>query len=143
MVFTFFSVSSSESADEENRYNSFKIFHVPFPGCEFFININHSGKQGIKQYFDWSQKMVDKIFDIPDIEKFSDMNIKWDEYKTWDIITLTKNYLMLILKQAHVSFKVYIVLMETKFHYLFCRRANREFWFIVLAVGTELHFSFH
>ncbi|XP_044764889.1 myotubularin-related protein 14 [Coccinella septempunctata] len=96
-------VTSSETADEENRYSEFKIYHIPYPGCEFFTNINNSDRKGIKQYFDWTQRMVDKIFDIPDLERFSNMRIDWDEYRTWDIVQLTRNYLMLILKQVHES----------------------------------------
>lgn len=96
-------VTSSESADEESRYNDFKIFHIPYPGCEFFTNINHSDKQEIKLHFDWTQKMVDKEFDIPDLENFSNMLIDWKEYKKWDVTVLTRNYLMLILKQIHES----------------------------------------
>lgn len=48
--------------------------------------------------FDWSQHFVDAALVIPKDRLNGDfMEINWTNYKSWDIIKLTRNYLKLLL----------------------------------------------
>ena len=48
-------MSSSEKVDKEGRYNDFRIFSMPYPGCEFFKDWRDNGYRAEKLHFDWNQ----------------------------------------------------------------------------------------
>ncbi|KAK9890359.1 hypothetical protein WA026_010454 [Henosepilachna vigintioctopunctata] len=96
-------VTSSEKADTENRYSDFNVINIPYPGCEFFKEFYHHGKQGRNLVFDWDQRMVDKTLSLPTVDNFKDLEIEWGSYKTWDIIDLTTNYLAFVLRYIQQS----------------------------------------
>lgn len=91
-------VSSSEKVDKENRYSEFTIISLPYPGCEFFkaYRDNDYVAQGL--VFDWSQGHVDAAIGIPNDTISSKLKIDWENYKMWDLITLTQNYMRLVLR---------------------------------------------
>ncbi|KAL1478277.1 hypothetical protein MTO96_035149 [Rhipicephalus appendiculatus] len=64
-------LSSSEKVDKFRRYRDFTIFQLPFPGCEFYEAYSRSDYKPQRLLFDWSQ--------------------------TWDLRTLTKNYVKVLL----------------------------------------------
>ncbi|TPP63703.1 Myotubularin protein 14 [Fasciola gigantica] len=91
-------VTSSEKADPHNRYHDFEIIPMPYPGSEFFRVWRDSGylMRGLK--FDWEQPMVEVILRAESIRKtLLSADIEWQRYKTWDVTTLTTNYLKLLL----------------------------------------------
>lgn len=90
-------ITSSEKADKESRYNDFEILSLPYPGCEFFRDYRDKGYSAEGLVFDWSQNFVDAILDVPDEYKTRVSDIVWNEYKSWDILTLTSNYLKLLI----------------------------------------------
>lgn len=90
-------ITSSEKADKECRYNDFEILSLPYPGCEFFRDYRDKGYSAEGLVFDWSQNFVDAILDVPDDYKARVPDIIWNDYKSWDILTLTSNYLKLLI----------------------------------------------
>jgi myotubularin-related protein 14 len=89
-------ITSSEKADKESRYSAFRILSLPYPGCEFFRTYRDMGYAGEGLVFDWSQQFVDAVLDVPEPEVLPDVH--WDEYRSWDIIKLTQNYLRLFIR---------------------------------------------
>uniref|UniRef100_A0A1B0CS91 Myotubularin-related protein 14 n=1 Tax=Lutzomyia longipalpis TaxID=7200 RepID=A0A1B0CS91_LUTLO len=92
-------VTSSEKVDKERRYDVFKIMSLPYPGCEFFrvFRDNNFNAEGL--IFNWNQTYVDASIHLPpDDQIITQLPIEWAQYKVWDLITITQNYLKLILK---------------------------------------------
>ncbi|KAL1466800.1 hypothetical protein MTO96_006041 [Rhipicephalus appendiculatus] len=91
-------MTSSEKVDSFKRYRDFTIFKLPYPGCEFFEKYvkQHYNPEGL--FYDWTQDFVDVELDVPDTSVASELNIDWNNYKSWDLIQLTKNYLKFLLK---------------------------------------------
>lgn len=91
-------VTSSEKVDKEKRYSNFTIISLPYPGCEFFREFRDNGYSGEGLVFDWHQAYVDASIGVPDDHFASQLNIEWDNYKAWDLVKITQNYLKLLLK---------------------------------------------
>ncbi|XP_055595238.1 myotubularin-related protein 14 isoform X2 [Uranotaenia lowii] len=91
-------VTSSEKVDKENRYSFFKILALPYPGCEFFREYRDNDCRGEGLIFDWNQSYVDAGIRVPDDSVTSQLNIDWNNYKQWDLVKITQNYLRLLLK---------------------------------------------
>ncbi|XP_049517665.1 myotubularin-related protein 14-like [Dermacentor silvarum] len=91
-------MTSSEKVDRFGRYRDFTIFKLPYPGCEFFEKYvkQHYNPEGL--YFDWTQHFVDVELEVPETSSPSELNIDWKDYKHWDLVELTKNYLKFLLK---------------------------------------------
>uniref|UniRef100_A0A336MS51 CSON006227 protein n=1 Tax=Culicoides sonorensis TaxID=179676 RepID=A0A336MS51_CULSO len=92
-------VTSSEKVDKEKRYADFQIISLPYPGCEFFRAFRDNNYSGEGLIFDWGQAYVDANIDVPDDLFTNALNIDWDNYKAWDLVKITQNYLKLLLKQ--------------------------------------------
>lgn len=91
-------ITSSEKVDRSKRYQDFTIFKLPYPGCEFFEKYvkQHYNPEGL--FYDWTQHFVDVELDVPETSVASELNIDWKNYKRWDLVELTKNYLKFLLK---------------------------------------------
>lgn len=86
--------------DKESRYRDFNLICLPYPGCEFFREFKKNGWVHKSLIFDWSQEYIDaEIVVPPDMA----IDIKWDEYKTWNLTEITQNYLKLSLKYLQDS----------------------------------------
>lgn len=48
--------------------------------------------------FDWSQTHVDADIDVPEDPISTQLRINWEQYRIWDLVNLTQNYLKLILR---------------------------------------------
>ncbi|XP_039437415.1 myotubularin-related protein 14 [Culex pipiens pallens] len=96
-------VTSSEKVDKENRYSFFKILALPYPGCEFFREYRDNDCRGEGLIFDWNQSYVDAGIRVPDDSVTAGLNIDWTNYKQWDLVKLTQNYLRLLLKYLQES----------------------------------------
>lgn len=96
-------VSSSEKADHENRYSNFDIVCIPYPGCEFFKDFrdNNYLAEGLK--FNWHQEFIDVNIKVPENIATKSLQIEWEDYKSWDLVHLTQNYLKLILRYIQDS----------------------------------------
>ncbi|XP_063700425.1 myotubularin-related protein 14 [Culicoides brevitarsis] len=92
-------VTSSEKVDKEKRYSDFTIISLPYPGCEFFREFRDNNYSGEGLVFDWGQAYVDANIGVPDDLFTNALNIDWDNYKAWDLVKITQNYLKLLLKQ--------------------------------------------
>uniref|UniRef100_A0A182SL55 Myotubularin phosphatase domain-containing protein n=1 Tax=Anopheles maculatus TaxID=74869 RepID=A0A182SL55_9DIPT len=91
-------VTSSEKVDKENRYAEFKIISLPYPGCEFFRDYRDNNYSGEGLVFDWSQAHVDANIGVPDDTVTAQLQIDWENYKDWDLVKITQNYLKLLLR---------------------------------------------
>lgn len=92
-------VTSSEKVDKLNRYSDFTIISLPYPGCEFFREFRDNNYSHESLVFDWSQTHVNADIGIPDDPITSQLlHINWEQYKMWDLVTITQNYLKLCLK---------------------------------------------
>lgn len=85
--------------DKENRYSDFTVISLPYPGCEFFREFRDNNYTHEALVFDWSQGHVNADIAIPtDTISSQLLHINWDQYKVWDLVTITQNYLKLCLK---------------------------------------------
>ncbi|CAD7076801.1 unnamed protein product [Hermetia illucens] len=91
-------VSSSEKADEMNRYAGFEIISIPYPGCEFFKIYREHSYEARQIRFDWDQNFVDAEISIPANRITQSLQFDWRQYKRWDLVEITQNYLKIILK---------------------------------------------
>lgn len=85
--------------DKEKRYQEFTICSLPYPGCEFFRQFRDNDYTHENLVFDWSQTHVNADIGIPmDTITLQLQHIGWDQYKAWDLATITQNYMKLLLK---------------------------------------------
>lgn len=96
-------VTSSEKVDKEKRYQEFKIVPLPYPGCEFFKEFRDNNYSATNLKFDWTQTHVDVDIGVPDDEVSSQLNVDWSNYKNWDLVQITQNYLKLLIKYLQDS----------------------------------------
>ena len=95
-------VTSSEKADKESRYQDFNIMSLPYPGCEFFRDYRDNGYSAEGLIYDWKQHFVDANLIVPKDDRICErLNIDWKQYRSWDVIKLTQNYLKLLLLYFH------------------------------------------
>ncbi|XP_055838537.1 myotubularin-related protein 14 isoform X2 [Episyrphus balteatus] len=94
----FMTVSSSEKADPENHYEQFNILSLPYPGCEFFKKFRDNNYMAKNLFFNWKQSFIDASLSIPINGPAHDIDINWQEYKKWDLVLITQNYLKATLK---------------------------------------------
>lgn len=90
-------VTSSEKVDKSQRYASFQLLSVPYPGCEFFVEYKKRDYKGEGLKYDWKQTFVDATLQVPNTV-CEVCNIDWDDYVNWDLVKLTQNYLLLHLR---------------------------------------------
>ncbi|XP_058123856.1 myotubularin-related protein 14 [Anopheles ziemanni] len=96
-------VTSSEKVDKEKRYAEFKIVSLPYPGCEFFRDYRDNNFSGEGLVFDWSQAHVDASIGVPEDSVTAQLPIDWENYKDWDLVKITQNYLKLLLRYLQDS----------------------------------------
>lgn len=96
-------VTSSEKVDKENRYSFFNILSLPYPGCEFFREFHNKNCHAEGLVFDWNQSYVDAGIRVPEDPVTTQLNINWQNYKEWDLVQMTQNYLRLLLKYLQES----------------------------------------
>ncbi|XP_067931526.1 myotubularin-related protein 14-like [Watersipora subatra] len=94
----FVNVTSSEKIDKRNRYSEFSVWSLPYPGCEFFKKWRDKGYDGDKSRFDWNQDFVDARLELPNEKHLRIPTVQWHEYKSWNLIQITQNYLHVILQ---------------------------------------------
>ncbi|KAF9199817.1 Myotubularin- protein 14 [Haplosporangium sp. Z 27] len=93
-------VTSSEKVDSFGRYSNFKLVATPYPGVEFFQKFKANKYSARKLCFDWSQNFADAELQLPPGHT-DNLSIRWRDYKNWDLIELTQNYLRLYL--THIA----------------------------------------
>lgn len=89
-------VTSSEKVDKIQRYSDFCLCSVPYPGCEFFRDFKDNEYNADGLHFNWQQDYVDTKFSVPDL-LLNHKGIEWNNYQSWDLVTLTQNYLHLLI----------------------------------------------
>ncbi|XP_045596587.1 phosphatidylinositol-3,5-bisphosphate 3-phosphatase MTMR14 isoform X2 [Procambarus clarkii] len=102
-------VTSSEKVDKENRYSEFSILSLPYPGCEFFKDFRDLGYNGEGLYFNWNQPFVDAQLVIPERLMSAKVTSDWNNYRKWDLLRLSQNYLKLLLTYIHDGSKGILV----------------------------------
>lgn len=92
------SVSSSEKADPENHYENFNLLSLPYPGCEFFKKFRDNNYMAENLYYNWKQSFNDANISLPELGPTRELSIDWSDYKNWDLVLITQNYLKACLK---------------------------------------------
>lgn len=92
------SITSSEKADKEKRYCDFDLYCVPYPGTEFFTQFRTHQYDASSMHFDWDQAFINARLSLPDNSIVNDIPVNWSQYKQWNLIELTKSYLLLLIK---------------------------------------------
>jgi len=92
------SITSSEKADKEKRYCDFDLYCVPYPGTEFFTQFRTHQYDASSMHFDWDQAFINARLSLPDNSIVNDIPVNWAQYKQWNLIELTKSYLLLLIK---------------------------------------------
>ncbi|KAL8612057.1 hypothetical protein ACOMHN_052079 [Nucella lapillus] len=93
------SFSSSEKADEENRYKEFNLYSFPYPGCEFFAEWNSKKRQAAGLYFNWNQAQNDAVLNVGDEGSIlRQMEIDWSKQREWDLQEITQNYVQAMVR---------------------------------------------
>jgi len=90
-------VTSSEKVDKEHRYSEFNLISLPYPGCEFFKQYRDNNYDAEHLIFEWNQGHVDAEISVPNDETSASLNLDWSQYRRWDLVRLTQNYLKLLL----------------------------------------------
>eukprot|EP00045_Choanoeca_perplexa_P007965 m.72979 g.72979 ORF g.72979 m.72979 type:complete len:661 (+) comp14299_c0_seq1:201-2183(+) len=92
-------VTSSEKADTEDRYKEFGIAAMPYPGVEWFNSMREQQYNPRKIFFNWQHREVSVALGLP--ASCSNLSVSWKYYKTWDLVSLTQNYLRVLIN--HIS----------------------------------------
>lgn len=108
-----FSVTSSEKVDKENRYSDFNILSLPYPGCEFFRDFRDNNYSAEGLIFDWNQEQCDANISVPDNPLLRHLRIDWNNYKKWDLIFMTQNYIKYLLKYLQVCKFMVVIDFDT------------------------------
>lgn len=77
---------------------------MPYPGCEFFKVYRDHNFSAEGLIFDWEQAYVDASICVPEDPILTHLHIEWEDYKCWDLVEITQNYMKLLLKYLQVSF---------------------------------------
>lgn len=86
-----FNVFSSEKSDCFGWYSQYDISNMPYPGAEYFKKFIHTRPQNLSgSVFEWKDV---KFFNL----SHQRIEFPYNDLRTWDVITLTKNYLKYIL----------------------------------------------
>lgn len=115
-------VTSSEKVDREQRYRDFNLSSIPYPGCEFFKEYKDHNHNANGLVFEWDEAIHDAKLNLHWLHNKEDIDIHdndtndqqinagmlhhdidWNDYQNWDIITLTQNYLRLIVDYIQSS----------------------------------------
>ena len=114
-------VASSEKVDSLNRYNSFFIASLPFPGCEFFKVYKDNKYNGEKLYFPWDEGHCKLQFygeALDRIDLYSN-SFRLHDYKNWDLCypspPPSPSFYYLLTPQL-LSFK--LLLFRLSFYYI-------------------------
>jgi hypothetical protein len=84
-------LTSSEKA-EPSKYAGMAINSIPYPGCEFFRPFKlEKNRSAVGLYYDWNLEFVNAQLQLNPV--FENLEINWSEYKKWDLVLLTNNYL--------------------------------------------------
>lgn len=84
--------------DKEKRYSDFTIISLPYPGCEFFREYRDNDYIAKDLVFNWSQAHVDATIGVPEDSVSAQLRVNWEQYKMWDLVKLTQNYMKLVLR---------------------------------------------
>lgn len=71
---------------------------MPYPGCEFFKEFRDNNLNAEGLVFDWNQEQCDATVSVPDNPSLLHLKIDWNEYKKWDLIKMTQNYVKYLSK---------------------------------------------
>ncbi|ORX54741.1 hypothetical protein BCR36DRAFT_410548, partial [Piromyces finnis] len=91
-------VSSSEKCEPHCQYeqSGIHLVVVPYPGSEYFRNFKLNHYCARKLEVDWNLNFINSELNFP-LYDHNYLNINWNQYRSWDFITLTQNYMKLFV----------------------------------------------
>ncbi|XP_030748714.1 myotubularin-related protein 14 [Sitophilus oryzae] len=92
-------MSASETVDAE-RYSSFRMLSMPYPGCEFFTKFHDNLYNSDGLFYNWKDPSNNAEISVPDDKVSKSLYyIIWDFYKKWDLTVITQNYMKYLIKR--------------------------------------------
>ncbi|CAF2661105.1 unnamed protein product [Rotaria sp. Silwood2] len=95
-------ITASEKLDKYNRYKTFQMISLPYPGCEHFRQVGIKKYNGEFMFYNWSLSKNDAIIEMP-IHLSSRVNTDWLFWQSWNTIHLTQNYLQILLRHLETD----------------------------------------
>ena len=89
-------VCSSEKV-EDFADDSVAVVAIPFPGCEFFADFKANDRCGTGLRFEWGLNPENDAVLSIGAETAALIGADFSGYRSWDLVTLTRNYLHLML----------------------------------------------
>eukprot|EP00038_Savillea_parva_P019844 m.29248 g.29248 ORF g.29248 m.29248 type:complete len:718 (-) comp4578_c0_seq2:2096-4249(-) len=92
-------LTSSEKVDKHSRYKKgFDLVTMPYPGCELFTQFRDLKYCGSSVRYNWDGEEVNAALQLP-TGYANALGINWaEDYRKWDLISITQNYMMLLLE---------------------------------------------
>ncbi|KAJ4459492.1 putative Myotubularin-related protein 14 [Paratrimastix pyriformis] len=92
--FGFDMCTSEKSHSDPRKYGDpFRILQMPYPGCEFFALYREHNHQAAGLMFNWADPAVNAELSVGALSGMSIGGIRWADYKRWDLVELTQNYM--------------------------------------------------
>ncbi len=95
-------ITASEKLDKYNRYRTFQMILLPYPGCEHFRELITLKYNTELLFYDWTLPKNDAILEVP-THLSSCVYTDWPFWRSWNSLDLTKNYLQIILRQLETN----------------------------------------
>ncbi|CAF1023834.1 unnamed protein product [Rotaria sordida] len=95
-------ITASEKFDKHDRYRTFQMILLPYPGCEHFREVAIQKYNGEFMFYDWSLSKNDALLDVP-IHLASRVNTDWLFWRSWNTIQLTQNYFQILLRHLETE----------------------------------------
>ncbi|CAF3437662.1 unnamed protein product [Rotaria sp. Silwood1] len=95
-------ITASEKLDKHDRYRTFQMILLPYPGCEHFREVAVQKHNVEFMFYDWSLSKNDAIIEVP-IYLSSRVDTDWLFWRSWNTIHLTQNYLQVLLRHLETD----------------------------------------
>jgi len=92
-------LTSSEKVDKHSRYaKGFDLVTIPYPGCELFTQFRDQQYCASSVRYNWNGEEVNAALRLPTAHSNA-LGIDWAaEYRSWNLVRITQNYVMLLLE---------------------------------------------
>ena len=95
-------ITASEKLDKHNRYRTFQMILLPYPGCEHFREIALQNYNSDLMFYDWCASNNDAQLEIP-VHLSSRVDTDWSFWRSWNSVRLTQNYLQILFRHLEID----------------------------------------
>ncbi|CAF1232368.1 unnamed protein product [Rotaria magnacalcarata] len=90
-------ITATEKSDKYDRYRTFQLISLPYPGCEHFREVAAQKYNSEFILHDWSLSKNAAILEVPN-HLSSCVDTDWSTWRSWSTIHLTQNYMQLFFR---------------------------------------------